>query len=408
MDRPSRSNIRRLALGRFISVAGSSAAFTALSFTIWDRTHSPWMQALALLLTFGVSGLVGPFAGALGDRYDRKAVMIWSEGVAAVFFLAMSFAHATPLLLAAAFAAAVAESPFWSASRASIPNLAADESEISWANSLFGVGWSSGVAIGPVIGGLLVGLIGPEWVFALNAASFLVSLLVTLSIRGRFSDPTTSAADAHEHQGLMAGVRFLLKEPVLRRLVIAFSVFILGLGMGMVADAPLAESFGAGPTGLGLLVAAWGVGAVIGNGSGRWLTPRREYLWIVYGAFGISAAALVVGFASSFLVALVALFVFGTCEGLSIVAENGVMQRRTPDAVRSRAMAAFEALLSLGLAAAYVLAGPVLTLVGPHVVYRIGGITALAAAIILLPLLRLAPSRGSRAGASTDSSTQAV
>ncbi len=408
MTRSSRSDIRRLALGRFISVAGSTAAFTALSFTVWERTHSPWMQALALLLTFGVSGLVGPFAGALGDRYDRKAVMIWAEAAAAVCFLAMSFAHATPMLLLAAFGAAIAESPFWSASRAAIPNLASDDSEISWANSLFGVGWSSGVAIGPVIGGLLVGMIGPDWVFALNAVSFAVSLLITLSIHGRFSDPDTSRAEALEHHGLMAGVRFLLREPVLRRLVVAFTVFVLGMGMGMVADAPLAESFGAGSTGLGLLVAAWGTGAVIGNMSGRWLSERREYLWIVYGSFGIAAAALVVGFAGTFWLALAGLLVFGVCDGLAIVSENGIMQRRTPDAVRSRTMAAFEALLSIGLAIAYILAGPVLTLVGPHVVYRIGGITALAAAIILVPLLRLVPPRGSTTEPSGDPSAQTV
>ena len=65
------------------------------------------------------------------------------------------------------------------------------------------------------------------------------------------------------------------------------------------------------------------------------------------------------------------------------------MQRRTPDAVRSRAMAAFEALLSIGLVVAYLLAGPRSSAVGPKWVYRIGGVSALAAAIVLLPMLRL-------------------
>jgi hypothetical protein len=59
-----RANIRRLALGRCISVTGGASAYTALAFTVWQRTHSPLMQALSFMLTFGVSGLVGPFAGA--------------------------------------------------------------------------------------------------------------------------------------------------------------------------------------------------------------------------------------------------------------------------------------------------------------------------------------------------------
>ena len=93
-------------------------------------------------------------------------------------------------------------------------------------------------------------------------------------------------------------------------------------------------------------------------------------MWLVAGSFGIAAAALVVGFAPLFVGVLAALFAMGTTDGLTIVAETGIMQRRTPDAVRSRAMAAFEAALSLGLAFAYLLAGPVLTDVGPQVTYR--------------------------------------
>ena len=49
------------------------------------------MQALSLLLTFGVAGFLGPFAGALGDRFDRRRVMIVSEAVAAAFFAVMAF-----------------------------------------------------------------------------------------------------------------------------------------------------------------------------------------------------------------------------------------------------------------------------------------------------------------------------
>src|SRR5436309_7112164 len=70
-QRSARTRIRRLAVGRSISITGGAAAYTALNFTVWDRTHSPSMQALSLLLTFGVAGLLGSFAGALGDRFDR-------------------------------------------------------------------------------------------------------------------------------------------------------------------------------------------------------------------------------------------------------------------------------------------------------------------------------------------------
>ncbi len=357
MSMRPRTAVRRLAAGRLISVTGGAAAYTALNFTVWDRTHSPGMQALSLLLTFGVAGILGPFAGALGDRFDRRRVMIISEAVAASFFACMTFVDTPFLLIGLAFGSAVAELPFFSASRAAIPNLVEGDDDIAWANSLVTVGVHAGIALGPLLGGVLVASVGASWVFAANAVSFVVSLLLTVSVHGSFSD-RARADEEGEHAGLTAGLRFLLREPVLRRMSVAWLVFVLGMGMGMVADAPLAESFGTGATGFGFLIAAWGSGSVLGSAAGRWMSARTEPKWMVVGAAFITVTAIAVGLAPAFWLVLVSLFVMGTSDGLTIVAENGVMQRRTPDAVRSRTMAAFEALLSLGLFVAYLLAIP--------------------------------------------------
>jgi len=384
----ARAKIRRLATGRLISVTGGAAAYTALNYTVWSRTHSPGMQALSLLLTFGVAGIVGPFGGALGDRFDRRKVMIWCEAVSAGFFAAMALAHAPIVLIVLAFGSALAEIPFITTSRAAIPNLVEHEDDVSWANSLVTMGIHAGIAVGPLIGGVLVATAGASWVFGLNALTFLVSIGLTITVRGSYQESRDT--DEHdEHRGLLAGLAFLWNDRVLRRLTIAWFVFVLGMGMGMVADAALAEHFGAGAVGFAALIACWGTGSVVGSGAGRFLRPATEPVWLVVGSFGIAAAAFAVGFAPAFVLVLVALFAMGATDGLTMVAETGIMQRRTPDAVRSRAMAGFEAALSLGLAVAYLLAGPVLKHVGPQATYRIGGVSALAAAILLLPLLRL-------------------
>jgi MFS family permease len=388
MSRSPRSNVRRLALGRLISVTGGAAAFTALNFTVWNRTHSPWMQSLSMLLTFGVAGLLGPFAGALGDRFDRRLVLIWSEAISAVFFGAMAFVNSPLWLIGLAFCSAIAELPFFSVSRAAIPNLVEREDDIAWANSLVTLGVHSGIAIGPVIGGLLVVLVGPSLVFAVNAVTFVASLFLTLSVRGRFQEERVAGAGG-EHHGMAAGIVFLWREPVLRRMTLAWFVFVLGLGMGMVADAPLAESFGWNAMGYGLMIACWGLGSTMGAAAGRWMRARTEPVWMLCGAAGITVASFAVGFAPVFVVVLAALLAYGVCEGLTIVAENGMLQRRTPDAVRSRTMAAFDAVLSFGLAIAYVAAGPVLRVMSPQSVYRLGALGAGVATLILFPLLKL-------------------
>ena len=387
----ARTRIRRLAIGRLISITGGAAAYTALNFTVWERTHSPSMQALSLLLTFGVAGLLGSFAGALGDRFDRRKVMIWSEAISAAFFLAMVFTHAPTTLIILAFGSAVAELPFFSASRAAIPNLVDSEEQISWANGLITMGVHAGIAVGPVLGGVLLIPFGASGVFALNALTFGVSLVLTLTVHGNFQEDRASAPAASEDgdTSILAGLAFLWRERVLRRMAIAWFVFVLGMGMSMVADAPLAEFFGAGSIGFALLITCWGSGSVLGAACGRFMNARTEPVWLAVASFGIAAAAFGVGWAPALPVALVCLLIMGTCDGITMVAENGIMQRRTPDALRSRTMAAFEAVLSLGLAIAYILAGPVLRAVGPQPVYRIGGLTALVAALTLSPLIRL-------------------
>jgi MFS family permease len=387
MNRSPRSNIRRLAVGRLISVTGGAAAYTALNYWVWHRTHSPKMQALSLLLTFGVAGILGPLGGALGDRFDRRKVMAWSEAIAAAVFAWMVFVRDPGILIALAFVSEVAEAPFFSSSRAALPNLAEREEDIAWANSLITTGVHAGIAVGPVIGGLIVAVAGPSWVFGINALTFLISLGLTLSVRGRFKEQRTAEHD--EHEGLGAGIRFLFGERVLRRIVLAWLVFALGMGMGMVADAPLAEAFRAGSFGFGLLIACWGTGSVLGTLAGRWMNARTEPIWMLLGAGGITLAALGVGFAPAFPLVLASLLVMGTCDGLTIVAENGILQRRTPDAVRSRTMAAFDAVLSFGMFFAFLLAAPVLRALGPQPVYRIGAVSAGLATIVLAPLRRL-------------------
>jgi hypothetical protein len=70
-------------------------------------------------------------------------------------------------------------------------------------------------------------------------------------------------------------------------------------------------------------------------------------------------------------------------------------------------MAAFEAVVSLGLAVAYLMAGPVLKVLGPQATYRLGGLSALAAALVLLPLLALRRGDGPGGASAVDGSAPA-
>jgi len=380
----SKAPVRRLAVARLISITGGAAAYLALNYTIYRRTGSATWVAAALFLTFGTIGFVSPFAGMLGDRFDRRRVMIASDLAGAACFFAMALVHAPWLLLTFAFLSAVAEAPFLSASSAAIPNLVEDE-DLSWANGMVALGRNAGILMGPLIGGVLVASIGGGLVFAVNAVTFLVSASLVATVHGRFN------AERHgdeEHRGLRAGFRFLSGDPVLRTITLSFLAIVLGLGMTMVADVPLVALFHAGSFGYGALIACWGGGSIVGSVLGRYLKARTEPPALVVGIAVIAGMSIAVGLSPWFSFVLAAVFVMGVGDGVTLVAEQGIMQRRTPDAVRSRVSGAFDACVHVGMALSYVAAGPMVSWLGAKGVYIVGGGIALVGVTVGLPLLR--------------------
>jgi MFS family permease len=184
-----------------------------------------------------------------------------------------------------------------------------------------------------------------------------------------------------------AGIRFLVHEPVLRRLTVAWVVFILGMGMAVVGDVPLVELFDAGSTGFGLLIATWGGGSVLGSLAGRRLTPDNETRWLVIGTAIVSVVTLGIALSPWFALVLALGLAMGVADGLTVVADQNIYQRRTPDAIRSRVMGAFEGAIHGTLAVAFVLAAFALPVVGPRGVYAIGSAAGLISALIMLPLI---------------------
>lgn len=379
-----RTAVRGLAAARIISITGGAAAYTALNFTILEQTGSAAWVALALLLTFGAMGFLLPLAGVLGDRFDRRKVLIASDLAGAFCFAMMALSDEPAWLLVWAFLSAVAEAPFWSASEAAIPNVAGPELT-TWANSLLGASRSAGITIGPALGGALLAILSPTGVFAANAVSFVVSALIVVSVRGRFSGERGAEDEFH---GIKAGFRFLRHDRVLRTLLLAWVVFISGMGMSMVADAPLAVEFDAGAFGFGLLVTAWGGGTVLGSLIARRMGEGREGVWLVNAGIVIAAMGIGIGLSPWFPLIVAFLVVFGVADGTTFVAETNLRQRRAPDAVRSRVTAAFMGMLHLMLALSYVAAAFVVPWIGPQATYAVGGVTAGLAVFVLIRMKR--------------------
>jgi MFS family permease len=378
-----RSAVHRLFVSRVISVTGGAAAFVALNVSIFQKTHSTAWLAASLLVTYGVEGMVAPIAGALGDRFDRRVVMIVSDLAGAAVFLVMALVHSPGLLLPLAFLSALAEAPFFTASAAAMPNLVSEE-DLAWANGMVAVGRNSGIVLGPLIGGLAVASVGAGAVFAVNAASFVLSALLVVSVHGTFSGVRD---DDSAHRGFKAGFRYLWGDRILRTVTFAWLAMVFGMGMTMVADLPLVGLFHVGSFGYGVLIAFWGGGSIVGSLLAGRLKGETEPRALVAGLAVIAVTSVATGVSPWFVMACGTILLMGIGDGVSLVANQGIMQRRTPDAVRARVSGAMEAFIHSGLAVSYLVGGPAVAALGPRAVYVMGGMAALIGVAVAVPAL---------------------
>ncbi len=254
---------RRLWAADMVSLLGDWAGRLALTVLVLERTGSPaWAAGVTAVSLAGFVG-IGQVLATLADRFGRISVMLVADVARAALFAAMLLQLPVGVLLVLAFLAGVATPPFEAARSAALPDLV-PEHRYGDALALAGISVQSSIVVGNALGGLLLVALGARGALAVNAASFLVSAVLILSLRG-----TGAAAPGevrHSVGGsLRAGAANLFGDRMVRR---ALSIIAVTGAFGTVGEAlvvPYADHIGL-PRGLfGLLAAAVPVGTLIGT-----------------------------------------------------------------------------------------------------------------------------------------------
>lgn len=363
--------IRRLAIARFVSWAGSQAANIALLALVYERSNGSgeWISA-ALLAALGARVIASPWAGSLGDYFDRRLVMVGSDLVAAACFVAISQVGSLPLLVALAGVAGMAEAPFGPASGALISMLVPDERR-GWANGMLSIGVASGMVLGAAFGGVLVATLGASTAFLVNAGSFVLSAALVISIGGKF---VSGAREHPELRGVLKGVHFMLETQMVRLTVLSAALVALALGMVNVAELPYFLDIGAGKTGFGVAVAAWAVGQIVGGRlAARVNDARRERLALIAGCGVITAAVAATGALPVFAVVGLVFVAGGLGNAFLNLGFVLIVQRWTPHHLQGRTLAAAEALANTALGVSLVVGGLLLSVLTPRGVFLLAG-----------------------------------
>jgi MFS transporter, DHA3 family, macrolide efflux protein len=373
---------RLLFFATLASSIGTWLAFVALVVDVYDQTNDAnWVSAL-LIVEFLPIVLIGFFAGRLIDRVSRRWILVSCDAVRAGVFFALPFTTDAFQIVMLALAAGIATSLFRPAVYAGLPNLVSDE-DLPQANGFLQTADNLTWTIGSLVGGALVAATSPDVAYVVNAISFAVSAFLIIRIRERFEEGEPEPSHGR-WRDISEGLSLAVNSRALLTVLVAWSIVMLANAGINVAEVVLAkEVFSSGDLGYGVLVAATGLGLVLGSlFGGTWIAQRG--LAVPYAvsiglmALGFGAAAA----APNVWVAALVVIAAGAGNGVAVITNALLVQRGAPDRLRGRA---FTVVMSIGysvLGLGMIVAGPLTNAIGARAVWGISaGLTAVGALV---------------------------
>ncbi len=332
-----------------VSNLGTFLQLTAGPWLMNELTGSPFMVSLVTsALTLPRLLLTIP-AGALADAFDRRNLMITGSAVsglstAAMAVLAWTDAITPALLLSLTFGLGVGSAITLPAQQTLVPDLVPAPLRAQ-AITLNSAAFNVARAVGPSLGGLLVGAGLTATSFGLNAATFTLVIGVLLSFPRQ---PAEDDSRGHLWRAAALGMRYVRFTQPIRVLIAVTGAFVLtASSVQTLLPTVVSDDLALGATGFGLLYGVFGLGAlagVVGRERAR-LRLGRHMLPGAVTAFGIGG--VVFGLAPGPLVAGVGLALSGVAWTWTLITLNASIQTLAPRWIRGRVVSLY--LLAVGL-----------------------------------------------------------
>jgi MFS family permease len=377
---------RYIWIGQAISGVGSQVTRIALPYQVFVLTGSTLAigvlsaAQLAAILIFAMGG------GAIADTVDRRRLLLVTQAGLAVTsallaYLALSGTPPIAALIAIAFVAAALGAVDSATRSSSIARLVPAE-RLPSAIGLNQLVFNTTSVIGPAIGGVILGTVGLAPAYLLDVVTYSAAMVAVILIRPLPPlDPLARVSLAAVREGLAFAAR---KRVILSTFAIDLNAMIFGMPAALWPVLAL-DVFHAGPTGVGLLAAAPGVGATIGALLSGWVGRVHRVGRAVIVAVAIwGAAILAFGLATfSFGIALLFLAIAGAADVLSAVFRSTIVLLETPDELRGRVSALHILVVTSGPRVGDVEAAAVAAVAGAQVSVVSGGLLCLVGVVVV-------------------------
>lgn len=333
--------------GQVVSVTGTFMQSTAQQWLVLTLSKNPLALGATGALQFGPSLLLGPFAGAIIDRYPRRNILYVtqiSQAVLAAVLWLLTFTNVVQLwhvyLLAFLLGLFTAiDNP----TRQAFVSEMVPQSHMLNAISLNSVQFNVARIIGPAIAGGMIALLGIPLMFFLNAISFIAVLvgLAMMRVKELYITPRSTNA-LHGLRAMSEGVRFIWADRDVRITFLLITVVgTLGFNFNVLLPLLAYDTLHAGSAEFGLLTSSLGAGALVGALmlARRGGKPSHAILLGTAALFGLMEA--LAGQTHSLIITLIFIAATGAMMSTFSASANTTVQLSAPPEMRGRVMSVY-------------------------------------------------------------------
>lgn len=332
---------------------------------------------------------LGPFAGLLGDRVNKRKLLLFTQtamGLCALVLGVLVVTNTVQLwhVFVIAFLLGVA-SAFDAPSRQAFVSEVVSKEDVPNAVALNSASFNLARLAGPGVAGLVIAAFGTGPAFFINAASFVAVIISLARMRPKELQPVKKIARAKGQ--IREGFSYIRQRPDLMMIMtLVFLVSTFGMNFQITNALMATTIFNLGPGGYGLLGSIMAVGTL----AAALLAARRKSMRMVYiigGAFGFGVTVAIAAVMPNFLWYALMLIPVGIMSMTFMNACNTTVQLTTDPAMRGRVLAVYMAVLQGGTPIGAPLIGWIATEFGVRWSLGIGAVVAVSAALVALLLM---------------------
>lgn len=374
-------------IAEFVSSTGSWMQLAAVNWQIYALTGSLMALGLVGLVRVVPIIVLSLLGGVMADTYDRRKLMIWTNSlmlVAALLLALVTFTNVVTLVLIYLATATLSGISAFDrpAAAALVPRLVTP-ADLPKAIRLNVIMVEITAVLGPMIAGILLGMLGAGTAYLFNALSFAPIIVVLLLLHVPRVQATNRSGVSWK--AMVDGLKFVRHTPLLwsSTLLDFFATFFASAMALLPVFAT--DILKVGPQGYGVLYAAPAVGAMLGAlAMGQWAGRIKRQGSVLLGAVGLyGVATILFGLSTNFWFSLALLAFTGLADAVSMVIRQSLRLLLTPDHLRGRMQSVTMMFFAGGPQLGELEAGMVAQAVGPVFSVITGGIGTLVATGVL-------------------------